>query len=354
MKTGLDFPMESFLQIKREIISDRLELEKEKDQWATVRASLTKEEADRSDEQFRDEFEKISLDNPDHTFLSLQTLVKKGASARLLGNYELGDYNLAMLIKDIPVINDIDSAYKIIRITIIAGANLQLQKAYAGNGGSVSIEWLSLYLAGIELKNKQQYICCYKILSWITENDRYPFTLFIAHLREAEGMEDWQKKTMLKLMCLGYSPLLPDNVYQSASLFSHIAVINASWLTLLFPYEHDQLKQYLTILKANTTEEIVKHLINAFTSSNKTRKHFRAFFSLRPHWLLKFIVESVPEVLYNLVKRNEKELLIPFLKYFQPAMIKLRNEKGHSLLEHAMQSRGLMENTIQLLRRANF
>jgi ankyrin repeat protein len=94
--------------------------------------------------------------------------------------------------------------------------------------------------------------------------------------------------------------------------------------------------------------------MNGFTSSNKTRKHFKAFFSIKAHWLLQYIIESMPEVIFGLVKRNEQDMLVPFLKNFKLAMISLRDANGNTLLHQAVLCRGLVENTIQLLRNARF
>jgi ankyrin repeat protein len=70
--------------------------------------------------------------------------------------------------------------------------------------------------------------------------------------------------------------------------------------------------------------------------------------------LLQYIVASAPDVIFDLVKRNEQDMLIPFLKNCKPAILELRDEGGNTLLHHAVLSRGLMENTIQLLRNARF
>lgn len=360
------FPLESFIQIHKDITSDLKDLRKEKSYWSTVRQSLAPEKQDWLDEQFKTAFESIgtgSLAQPEHLLTSLHTLVQKGASARLLCNNELGPYNLAMLIKDIPAFTtktSLDIATEIIRLSIVAEADLGAQKAYVGNGGATSMEWICAYLAGGlgGLHDSDQYECCYTILSWIagseTARNTNTFTTFLAHLRNLPEALYWQEKSILKMICLGYSPLSSDDIYQSTSIFNNIAAINVKWLTILFPYEHEHLQEYLTKLKPNITEEIVKDLINSFTSDNKARKHFRAFFSLRPHWLLKFIIETVPEVVFNLVKRNEKDLLIPFLKSFRAALVNLKDEKGNTLLHQAILCKSPVQNTIQLLLEAKF
>jgi len=359
----MNFPMEAFLQTKQELLANRNDLEKEKAIWATVRKRLNETQANVLDEQFKAEFEKlgISFGNVPSTSIqeilqSLKELVQQGAAATLLGNHELGTYNLAMLIQQISGVSDkasLEIIVEIIRLTIVAGAGLNAQKAYAGNGGATSLEWVCLYLArGVGdigyLRSLDQYVCCYQIFFWLPERTA-SFNSFLANLRVSEEVADLQEKIMLAMMGDGCSPFTADDLYRSASFFSRIAAINIKWLTLLFPFEDDAIKHYLSVLQPNVTPEIAKNLINGFTSNNKARKHFKAFFSMKPHWLLKFIIGSAPEIIFGLVKRNEQDLLIPFLKNFKPAMMELRDAKGNTLLQHAALCRGVVENTIQLL-----
>jgi ankyrin repeat protein len=369
----LDFPMAFFLQVKQEIMSDINVIEKKKAIWLAVRNSLEKANAYALDKEFKAAFEKGNYfqenrtDLLQDTFKSLQKLVEKGAAATLLRNHELGTFNLAMLIQRIPQINDtlsLDWVTEIIKLTIIAGANLKAQKAYAGNGGATSLEWVCLYLAdGVRdtgyIRSLDQYYCCYKIFPLLLESGMHsngkrlnPFNTFMAALRDSPEVADYQEEIMLAMMYYGFSPFTPNDIYQSASFFSRIAAINVKWLSWLFPYEDEHVKHYLSVLQPNVTAEVVKNLINGFTSNNKTRKHFKAFFSIKAHWLLQYIIESMPEVIFGLVKRNEQDMLIPFLKNFKPAMITLREANGNTLLHQAVLCRGLVENTIQLLRNA--
>ncbi|HEY0609994.1 MAG TPA: hypothetical protein VGD35_10070 [Chitinophaga sp.] len=369
METG--FPIASFLQVKQEVIADRNSLESEKAVWAAVRKSPDSAHLQSLDEQFKAVFEKLGPIFPDtpaellHILQSLQDLVQQGASARLLGNDELGSYNLAMFIQQISMVTGkeaLEIAAKIIRITIVAGADLNAQKAYAGNGGAISLEWLCLYLAGgigddRYLRNMDQYECCYKILPWIVEKEGSPnankklnpFIIFMGGLRNSPASVDLQEKVMLIMMYFGYAPSAPDALYQFDSSFNRMAAINVKWLTLLFPFEEDYLQHYLHALQTHLSKETIHHLMNSFTSSNKGRKHFKAFFSLRPHWLLKTIISSSPEMIFRLVARNEKELLAPFLKNCKPAMAALRDENGNTLLQQAMQGKSLASNTRRLL-----
>lgn len=363
----LDFPMETFLQVKQKLQSDRNDLEREKAVWLQVRSTLNETQANVLDEQFKVEFEKLgglhlwAESGALQPFLqTLHQLVQKGASASLLGNHELGTYNLAMLIQGISWVTgkaSLDMVADMIRLTIIAGADLNAQKGYVGNGGALCVELVSEYLArGIgdtALFNLDQYECYYKIFPWLVDNTNLnPFNLFIACLRDSREVAGFKERTMLMMMSLGFSSFTTDDIYQSASLFSRIAAINVNWVTLLFPFEDDRLKPYLSALQLNMTAEVVMNLMNGITSSNKTRKHFKAFFSIKAHWLLQYIIESMPEIIFGLVKRNEQDMLVPFLKNFKPAMIALRDANGNTLLHQAVLCRGLVENTIQLLRNA--
>lgn len=365
--TDLSFPLDHFIQVKRELASDFKDIRKAKSHWSAIRHTLAADKQVWLDEQFKSSFESITISSSEHlenTLASLRSLVERGASARLLGNDELGPYNLAMLIKDIQAISKKESlgpAREIVRLTIVAEADLRSQKAYVGNGGATAMEWSSAYLAGGMggLQNTDQYECCYTILSWIIEDESVRnaehriFATFLANLRNPPEALPWQEKSILKMICLGYSPLGSGDIYQSSSLFSNIAAINVTWLTILFPYRNEHLEEYLATLEPHVTGEMAQDLINAFTSNNKARKHFRAFFSLRPHWLLKFIIESAPGIVFSLVKRNEQDLLAPFLKNFRAAMINIKDEKGNTLLHQAVLCKSPAQNTIRLLLEAN-
>ena len=128
----------------------------------------------------------------------------------------------------------------------------------------------------------------------------------------------------------------------------------APWIALLFPYEEEGLTPFINAFRPNITAGIARKVINSFTSNNKSRKYFRTYFSLRPHWLLLCIVEQAPELLFDLVKRNEQDMLTPFLKNCKPGILELKDVKGNSLLHQAAMSRGHIENTIRLLRNAGF
>jgi ankyrin repeat protein len=120
------------------------------------------------------------------------------------------------------------------------------------------------------------------------------------------------------------------------------------------PYRTEHTEQYVNTVVNDITPSTVEYLLNAFTSSNATRKHFRDLFSMQPHWLLQYIIHTTPAMIFGLVNRNEKELLVPFLKLHKQSLLQLRDEKGNTLLHEAAMSRSLTENTIQLLRNAGF
>jgi len=365
------FPIEKYGQTKQEMITARRAIEKEKAQWLTTRNELKQERAVELDEQFKTAFERlgsyaVSMHPVElqEVLQTLRLLVEQGASAGLLGDYELGSFNLAMLIKQIPDITDsinLEQTKEIVRLTIVAGANLNTQKAYVGNGGAISLEWICLYLAagvGQSLKNPDQYACCYTLFSWIIDsfprtpetNYFHPFNIYLNCLHYSTADAEIQEKLILAMISYGFSPFYKEDPYQNISFFSRLITIQINWLFLLFPYEEEATKQYINALQQQVTKDVATKLINAFTSSNKTRKHFKAFFSLRAHWFLRYIVDSTPEIIFGLVKRNEQEMLAPFLKNFKPALHALTDDQGNTLLHQAVLSRGLVENTIQLLR----
>jgi len=356
-----DFPISAFLEIKKHLSTERKSFEKDKAIWKTVRASLTEAETEQLDEQFKTVFETTT--DPQ----LLKQLMQKGASARLLENYELGSYNLAMVVQELADAQskeELEIAAGIIRTTIIADADINRQKAYWGNGGRIAIDWLSIYLArafGQDgfLTTMDQYHYCYRIFTWIAVNtaitedmhgDVHPLYEFLICLKKAPEVEDLQEKLILHMMALDWHIFAMSHEYLTTSFFSRIVNFNPRFLMLIVPYEHEQLKSYLDIVQKNISPMVIKNLLNSFTSSNKTRKYFRAFFSLRSHWLLKLIITSTPETVFNLVKRNEQELLIPFLKHYQREIAELRDENNQTLLQHAMTSKKVVENTIQLLR----
>ncbi|ACU60355.1 hypothetical protein [Chitinophaga pinensis] len=370
-----EFPISTYITLQKELNTERASLEKEKADWNLVRATLSEAEAEELDNRFCTDIEYLirTIYNPTAPPLleyrnSLRALVKQGASARLMSTHELDGYNLAMFIKDIYRINgeeELDLAADIVRTTIIADADMEHQKAYVGNGGITSIEQVCAYLAiGVNWEfaklTIEQYGFCYRIFPWlaqrqdplISEHGEYnePYHLFRRMLRSSPDVEDLQEKTLLRIMSLGWTPFSITDEWLSARAFAQVALANYRLLTMLIPYEREELQPYLDIARERINPVIVKYLLNAFTSDKKIRKHVRTFFSHRPHWLLKKILSETPETIFDLVRRNEQDLLIPFLKHYKQDIIALRNKDDQTLLQYAVKCRSTVENTIQLLR----
>lgn len=366
------FPMETFLQVQQEMLEAQRKLKKEKAEWALIRYAVPEEDHFELDEQFRDTFEQVEdllrSSEPEKLELlkqSLKALIDRGASAATLNPHELGPYNVAKLIDDIVYVTEasaLENVAEIIRMAVVAGADLTKQKTYVGNGGTISIDYLSHLLGrGLtsdhKLKSRQQYECCYKIFPWIAETsvERYsPLNEFLVNLKVSDEVTDLQEKVFLALIGFGFSPYLKDEEWQFDRFFTTMWEPGVRWIFLLYPYEEEVLKPYINAFRPNITAYIARKIINSFTGNNKSRKYFRNYFLLRPHWLLQYIIESAPQLIFDLVKRNEHDMLVPFLKNFKQALLTLRDEKGNTLLHQAAMSRGFMENTIQLLRDAGF
>jgi hypothetical protein len=364
------FPMETFLRVQQEMLKEERKLKKDKSAWALVRNTVPEADHFELDEKFRAAFQSIGHllmsnepKNLEPVKRSLKELIDQGASAATLDPNELGPYNLAMLIDNIAAVTDpveLDNVAEIIRMTIVAGADVTTHKTYVGNGGSVSIDWLCHYLgigltSTYKLKYRQQYECCYKIFPWIVNTPvegSNPLNDFLISLKVNDAVTDLQEKVLLAMIGFGFSPYQKDAEREYDRFFTNMWALGERWVSLLFPYEEEVLKPYITAFVPNITYDIVRNIINSFTSNNKSRKFFRNYFSLRPHWLLKCIMENYPELIFDLVKRNEQDMLVPFLKNFKPGMLALKDEEGNTLLHQAAMSRGFIENTIQLLRNA--
>jgi hypothetical protein len=369
----LDFPVEKYNRVKQELVLARHEMEKEKRSWMGVRNALLPEKRQELDQQFKTIFEQLPTtwrtSSAAGIRQQLQELVQQGASAHLLGDDELGSYNLAMLIEEIRRITtkeELETLTAIARLTIISGANQYTQKAYVGNGGATSLEFISWFLgAGLgngELEILEQYTSAYTIFYWLIgaqteKEDRrisFPANDFLAYLKPSPAVTEKQESIVLAMICLGLSPFSTHSAYWSVNFFNRIAAVQQSWLSLLLPYRTEHTEQYVNTVVNDITPSTVEYLLNAFTSSNATRKHFRDLFSMQPHWLLQYIIHTTPAMIFGLVNRNEKELLVPFLKLHKQSLLQLRDEKGNTLLHEAAMSRSLTENTIQLLRNAGF
>jgi hypothetical protein len=369
----LNFPVEKYNRVKQELVLARHKMEKEKQSWIAVRNTLVPASRQELDQQFKTIFEQLPgtwrTSSATGIRQQLQELMQQGASAHLLGDDELGSYNLAMLIEELRRITtkeDLETLTAIARVTIIAGANQYTQKAYVGNGGATSLEFISWFLgAGLsngELEIMEQYTSAYTIFYWLIgaqteKEDRrisFPANDFLAYLKPSPAVTEKQESIILAMIGLGLSPFSAHSAYWSVNFFNRIAAIQPRWLSLLLPYRTEHTEQYINTAVNDITPSTVEYLLNAFTSSHATRKHFRDFFSMQPHWLLQYIIHTTPAMIFGLVNRNEKELLVPFLKHYKQSLLQLRDEKGNSLLHGAAMSRSLSENTIRLLRNAGF
>ncbi|ACU64148.1 hypothetical protein [Chitinophaga pinensis] len=364
-----DFPIPLFLTLKKELDTIRNDIEKEKAIWKTIRDTLSEAEMMELDGDFFDTFDSIHLSATDMSQAeqTLTQLVHKGASAHLMTNHELDAHNVGMLSQDIPIYNNeqLKSIVLIVRAAVIAGATVDLQKAYVLNGGMNALNYVCSYLGmgttgqtyhlgEINYHTQEQIRCCYDIFPLLIckPGFDYPYHMFISSLKYAPEVTSLQENTILRIMALGWTPFSVEMEYLNPGIFNNIFTINPQWLGLLFPYEHEQLKYYIDAVKREASAAAVKILINGVTSSNKSRKVFRTFFSQKVHWFLKLIVTDMPEILFNLVQRNERDMLIPFLKYFKREIASLRDENNRTLLEYAINSKRVVENTIQLIQQA--
>lgn len=364
-----DFPIQQFLTLKKELDTIHHDIEKEKAIWKTIRDTLSDDEMEQLDGDFFDTFDSmyITADHMSQAEQSLTQLVKKGASAKLMTNHELDAHNVAMLTQDIPVYNSeqLKAAVRIVRTAVIAGATVDQQKAYVVNGGMNALNYVCYYLgmgtagrtynAGeIAYHTPEQIKCCYDIFPLLVSGPGfdYPYHMFIDSLKYAPEVTTLQENMILRIMVLGWTPFSVDIEHLNPGLFNALFTVNPKWLALIFPYEQEQLKHYIDAVKREASAAAVKIAINGITSDNKARKVFRNFFSQKPHWFLKLIITKMPEIVFNLVQRNERDVLIPFLKHFKRDIASLRDENNRTLLEFAINSKRVVENTVQLIRQA--
>jgi len=364
-----DFPIPLFLTLKRELDTIRNDIEKEKAIWRTIRDTLSEAEKEQLDGDFFDTFDSMYLSATDMSQAeqSLTQLVRKGASAKLMTNHELDAHNVGMLAQDIPTYksDQLQSTVRIVRTAVIAGATVDQQKAYVLNGGMNALNYVCSYLgmgtAGrtyfmgeIANHTQEQIRCCYDIFPLLITKTGfdYPYHMFISSLKYAPEVNELQENTILRIIALGWTPFSVDIEHLNPGIFNSIFTVNPKWLALVFPYEHEQLKYYIDTVKREANAANVKIVVNGVTSDNKARKVFRNFFSQKPHWFLKLIITNMPEIVFNLVQRNERDVLIPFLKHFKRDIASLRDEKNRTLLEFAINSKRVVENTVQLIRQA--
>lgn len=254
-------------------------------------------------------------------------LLRKGASARLLETNELGSYNLAMLINDLAGITDreeLDMAVEVIRLSIAAGADIIHQKEYAGNGGAPAIQFLCINLGrALTEMTKYQYTCCYNLFPLIAaHSDRDELNIYLSYLSPHPEIKDMQDHLLVQMQELGWKLREEPDTWLFRSLLQRD-------ITILFKLDYHSLN-----------ETGIQQLLNGFTSTPTARKVFRT----QAHKeMLKTIMERSPLAVFNLIKRNERDMLVPFLKHFKKEIA-----AQHTLL----QVKGVEEKTKQLLRQA--
>ncbi|RAJ77393.1 hypothetical protein CLV59_107160 [Chitinophaga dinghuensis] len=364
----------TFERIKNTLGQEQQSLREQKNAWLLKRNSLTPTVQLQLDATFKATFELLNEQFLAPTSMELapilhqlEGLIREGASAHRLGQDELGSFNLAMFIKYLNVVQGdecLSLAASVIQSSVVAGAHLYRQRAYIGNGGDTCIEWVLLYLGqGIDehslgLKSLPTYQLCYRILPWLMGTDPeagkgireiFYFEHFLQFLQESPQVASLQEQVIQRMICHGYALFESRTLNTPAFYFNKLAGMQLHWLTMLFPSDEPAVSVYLEKLRRRLNAAMLKDLLNAFTSNNKARKHFKSFFSSKPHWLLSAIITVAPEEVFRLVQRNEQDMLAPFLKYSKRELALLRNGKGQTMLEFACATRGVVENTIQLL-----
>lgn len=383
-----NFPIATLINAKQELEAVQRTLERDKAAWAAVRNTLDDATRKALDEQVNLLFAGDictwfwSAQKPDlHQVLaSLRELYHQGASARSLNNYELGEFNLAMVVKSMMNIEDpqvLALTLELVRLTIIADADVYSQKAYMGNGGSVCLDLVCAALGwglregDTSATTPEQYMACYQVFLWLIEKPeaiavKYhhldPFALFFGlhaarygNYETVAPIHDKVTGIMIGLGFLPFSTSYPESEWSDmGSISSFLGKMkDDKWINLLFPNEHPLLTRYLQAWEKAMMPVPLSMLLNNFSASNTGRKIFKAYFSSGPHWLIAGMVRHIPGMLFGLVKRNEKHLLAPFLKHYKRQLSVLQDEKGQSLLQYALQTRGVKADTIQLLREAN-
>ena len=347
----MKFPIQQYLAVKADLAAARRMRAADKAAWQAIRDKVPEEDADELDYEFKMAFDKAGVSSAMNAekYEALKALTDKGASARMQDDYELGFVNLAQVIDNITYEErdeeDIAWTMKVIRLTLAADASIETQRSYVGNGGAISLEILLGY------KTHLISSLSYTLITWIIHKDPerrifQQFLVSLGRLDEPSPKDEWFEKTALALIATGYCPFDAGegHDYMSARLFAGIF----RWLHIILPYEDDQIKHYITALKANVTEEQIECLLGAASSSAQNRKQFKEYFSQGKHWLMERIISITPALLFSLVKRNERDLLAPFLKRCRAEMRALRNEKGIGLLEYAKITKGVSPRTIQL------
>lgn len=274
------------------------------------------------DKQFKSAFE--SKD-----FTVAIRLLKKGATATLLEHDEWGYYNLPMLINDMGIMLDkdeMDTAAALVRLAIQSGTDLDNQKAYFWNRGTPAIYIVCYYLAkGLTELNTDQYRVFYELFPLVAAHTTHDaFEVFLSYLERSPEVLGMQDQLIVQMMEMGWK-LTGD-----PGRFFFIGLLKKD---IIFRLDYSS-------LDAGGMQQ----LLNTFTSDKQARKLFRIRAS---KGLMQSIMDIVPDVVYQLIKRNEQDMLIPFLKHFKKEITAQPVQ-----LRAAVSSRKVVENTILLLKQA--
>jgi hypothetical protein len=375
------FPFDFYTQVGQKIQLQKKSTAIQKDKWQAARAPLKEKEQTRLDtefkktfEQFQNFFYEIPSDiNPKAVLNDLQKLVAQGASARLLDNYELGNFNVAGAVKDMIELleeKDLLLAEEIIRTAVLAEPDLIKQKAYAGNGGSPALYWLCEYLAkemgtgAFEVKDTFQYRIFFRIFCFIYVSapealaaDNY-WMVFQQHLQPSESKEivSLQQEVFLWLIH-SRPPAFEELWFYRPPFYCVPALIKNNqldWIPLFYPFSDPRIQSYLDFLQTCFHPEDNGRWLNGFKVTKQGRKFFQDYFSKEPHWLLSYTLQHCPESIGKLVQGQEMEMLEPFFKNYKTEILSVRDKKGNTLLHLALQVGKPSEKMITRLLRVGF
>lgn len=354
------FPIEEYREIGKKLAQEKLSIEKEKEKWQKTRIQLSPEIQELLDQEFKQTFEKLQeffyhigpFEDAELIFEELHRLTAQGASAATLDHYELGGFNVAGVVKELPGLaseKELNLAIRIVRLSLIADADVAKQKAYVGNGGAPSLYWLCEFLASNigpqwpGLKNELQYEACFRIFRIIlaaspeaAKKEDYNGD-FRVMLRIHPGLQAIQKEVYLRLIHTCLVKQDPNYHHNLFSGFTNLIKTNSmEWLPMVFPYRDKELEAYIDLL-CGTLKELndAGKILNGFKATKEGRKFFNQYFSVQQHWLLSHIIEFHPEAVFGLVRGHEQEMLEPFLKNYKTEIQELRDKRGNTLLHAA-------------------
>ncbi len=375
------FPFDFYTQVGQKIQLQKKSTTLQKEKWQAVRAALKEKEQTKLDKEFKKTFElfqnffyRISSEiNYESTLNDLQKLVSQGASAKLLDNYELGNFNLAGAVKHMIELHeekDLLLAEELIRTAMLAEPDLIQQKAYAGNGGSPAFYWLCEYLAkelgtgAFEVKDTFQYRIYFRIFCYLYVSapealaaDNY-WMVFQQHLQPSESKEVANLQQEVFLWLIHCRPPAFDNLWFYRPPFYCISTLiknnQLDWVPLFYPFQDPRIQSYLDFLQTCLHPEDNGRWLNGFKVTKQGRKFFQDYFNKEPHWLLSYTLQHCPESIGKLVQGQEMEMLEPFLKNYKTEILSMRDKKGNHLLHLALQIGKPSEKMIARLLRAGF